>query len=157
MLITSQNAQWPLDHILEVPVLDLKTAAAFLVNRTGAGQEAAARELAVELGGLPLALEQAAAYMQATGALHRPVPGAVPGASLDLLARGEVAGYGKRVTTTWALAFDQLQRAAPRRGGAAAAAGMLRPRGGPAGLLLQPRPRTFGQSARRWRHCSGRC
>ena len=44
-----------------------EVAADFLVNRTGDADRAAALELAAELGGLPLALEQAAAYMQATG------------------------------------------------------------------------------------------
>ena len=31
----------------------------------------------------------------------------------DLLARGEPEGYGKRVTTTWRLAFDQIEQADP--------------------------------------------
>jgi hypothetical protein len=32
----------------------------------------------------------------------------------DLLARGEPEGYGKRVTTTWRLAFDQIEQAEPQ-------------------------------------------
>ena len=121
--------------------MDTGTAAAFLVSRTGqAGQDAAARELAAELGGLPLALEQAAAYMQASG---RSIGGYLElfrQRSLDLLGRGEAAGYGKQVTTTWALAFDQIQQGAP------GAAGLLRllaccaPEAIPLGSLLQPRP-----------------
>jgi hypothetical protein len=141
VLITSRSALWPPGQVLDVPVLDTRTAAGFLVNRTGAaGQEPAARELAIELGGLPLALEQAAAYMQATG---RDMAGYLElfrDRSLELLARGEVAGYGEQVTTTWALAFDQIGQAAP------GAAGLLRllaccaPDAIPLGLLLCPRP-----------------
>ena len=142
VVITSQSALWPPPgQVLEVRVLETETAARFLVNRAGgAGQEDAARELAAELGGLPLALEQAAAYMQAAG---RSVTGYLElfrQRSLDLLGRGEAAGYGKQVTTTWALAFDQIQQ------GSAGAAGLLRllaccaPEAVPLSLLLQPRP-----------------
>ena len=67
VLITTQNQHWPPGQALDVPVLDPEVAADFLVNRTGDADRAAAGELAGELGGLPLALEQAAAYMQATG------------------------------------------------------------------------------------------
>jgi hypothetical protein len=145
VLITTQDARWPAGQVLDVPVLDNETAAAFLVSRTAAaGQEAAAQELAIELGGLPLALEQAAAYMQATG---RSISGYVKlfrQRGMELLARGEAAGYGKQVTTTWALAFDQIERAAP------GAAGLLRllaccaAEAVPLGLLLQPRPDLVG-------------
>ena len=65
-VITSQNPNWP-GQPLEVPVLDPDVAAGFLVSRTGDTNRQAAWDLADMLGGLPLALEQAAAYTQATG------------------------------------------------------------------------------------------
>jgi hypothetical protein len=67
VLITTRSAVWPHGHAVEVPVLGTAVAAGFLVNRTGDADERAAQELAGELGGLPLALEQAAAYVQASG------------------------------------------------------------------------------------------
>ena len=67
VLITTQNQHWPPGQAIDVPVLDPEVTADFLVNRTGDADQAAARELADQTGGLPLALEQAAAYMQATG------------------------------------------------------------------------------------------
>ena len=67
VLITTQNQHWPPGQALEVPVLDHGVAADFLVNRTGDPDRAAASDLAAEMDGLPLALEQAAAYIQATG------------------------------------------------------------------------------------------
>ena len=67
VLITSRNALWPSKQAIEVPVLDADAATGFLVDRAGDPDERAARALAGELGGLPLALEQAAAYAQATG------------------------------------------------------------------------------------------
>lgn len=121
VLITSQYPHWPGGQALEVRVLDQAKAAEFLMTRTGgsAKDEEAAGELARELGGLPLALEQAAAYMQATGRRIPDYLGLFRERSAELLARGDPAGYDKRVTTTWALAFADLGQGGP-------AAGLLR-------------------------------
>ena len=122
VVITSQFGSWPGRQVLEVPVLDRAVAAGFLLDRagaTGAGEEAAAVELAGELGGLPLALEQAGAYMQASGRTVTGYLGLFRARRAELLGRGDPAGYDKRVTTTWALAFAGL-------GGAGPAAGLLR-------------------------------
>ena len=67
VLITSRGALWPPGQGLEVPPLEVAAAAGFLASRTGDPDGQAAAVLAAELGGLPLALEQAAAYLQATG------------------------------------------------------------------------------------------
>ena len=67
VLITSRNQIWPPGQAVEVPMLDRAVAAEFLAARTGDADRRAALELAGELGGLPLALEQAGAYMQASG------------------------------------------------------------------------------------------
>ena len=108
VLITTQNQHWPPGQALDVPVLDLEVAAAFLVDRTGDPDQAAARELAVALGGLPLALEQAAAYMQATGTtLARYLP-MFRDRQADLLARGEAAGHPADVAATLGLALSRL-------------------------------------------------
>ena len=121
VVITSQYAHWPRGQGLEVPVLDQTAAAGFLLARTGAGleEEQAAGELAGELGGLPLALEQAGAYMQASGRRIGEYLGLFRARRAELLGRGDPAGYDKRVTTTWALAFAEL-------GGDGPAAGLLR-------------------------------
>ena len=81
VLITSRNQIWPPGQAVEVPVLDPQVAAEFLAVRTGDADRRAALELAGELGGLPLALEQAGAYMQASGRGIAGVPGVVPGAA----------------------------------------------------------------------------
>ena len=120
VLITTQNQHWPPGQALDVPVLDTEVAADFLVNRTGDADRAAARELAAELGGLPLALEQAAAYMQATGTtLARYLP-LFRDRQADLLARGEAAGHPADVAATLGLALSRLAGEAP------AAAGLVR-------------------------------
>ena len=118
VVITSQYAHWPGGQVMDVPMLDRATAAAFLLARTGASpeHEQAAAELAVELGGLPLALEQAAAYMQAAGRGIEDYLGLFRARRDELLDRGEAAGYDKRVTTTWALAFAELGQHGPAVG-----------------------------------------
>jgi hypothetical protein len=99
VLITSRNPLWGAGQTIEVPMLEQEIAAAFLIDRTrDVGQEVAARNLADELGGLPLALEQAAAYMQATGRSITDYLALFQQQRLGLLARGEPAGYDKRVT-----------------------------------------------------------
>jgi hypothetical protein len=94
VLITSQSQYWPGGWAIQVPVLDQDVAAQFLTARTGDTDRESALELAGELDGLPLALEQAAAYMQATGTpLARYLP-LFRARQSDLLERGEAAGTG---------------------------------------------------------------
>ncbi len=139
VLITSQEPHWP-GQAVDIPVLDREVAAAFLLTRTASADRSAAIELATELGGLPLALEQACAYMQATGRSIAGYLALFRQRRTDLLARGEIAGYSKQVTTTWALAFDQLQHASPQAIGLLRLLACCAPEQIPLNLLLQPRP-----------------
>jgi hypothetical protein len=140
VLVPSQNQNWPHGQAVDVPVLDIEVAADFLVNRTGDPDEQAAASLAGELGGLPLALEQAAAYMQATGARVAVYLATLRQRRADLLARGEATGYSKTVATTWALAFDRLEHAEPGAVGLLRLLACYAPEAVPLRLLLQPRP-----------------
>jgi hypothetical protein len=145
VVITSQFAYWPGGQALEVPVLDRAVAAAFLLARTGAAstEATAAGELADELGRLPLALEQAGACMQAAGRSIREYLGLFRQRREELLGRGDPVGSDKRVTTTWALAFADLEQSS-------LAVGLLRlvaccaAEDIPLDLLLQPRPALGG-------------
>ena len=140
VLITSRNALGPPGETVEVPVLDVDAAAGFLVDRAGDPDEQAARALAEDLGGLPLALEQAAAYTQASGGSLAGYLALFQQRRGEILARGEPSGYPATVATTWALAFDQLEQSA------SAATSLLRllahfaPEAIPLQLLLQPQP-----------------
>jgi hypothetical protein len=97
-------------------MLDADVADEFLVNRTGAADSSAARDLARELGGLPLALEQAAAYMEVTGLSLAEYLGRIGQQWAVLLARGEPLGYDKRVATTWSLVHGPGRGSGLRRG-----------------------------------------
>jgi len=147
VLITSRNQIWPGGQALEVPVLDPQVAAEFLASRTGDADRQAGLDLAGELGGLPLALEQAAAYVEATGGtlaeyltsfLHR---------RPEMLGRGEPTGYRQTVATTWTLAFEDLEHTAPGAAGLLRLLAFCAPEAIPLRLLLQPRPDLAGQLA----------
>ena len=136
VLITTQNQHWPPGQALDVPVLDTEVAAGFLVNRTGDADRASARELADQLGGLPLALEQAAAYVQATGTT---LAGYLPlfrARQAELLARGEAAGHPADVAATLGLALSRLAGEAPAAAGLARVLAFLAPEPVPLTLLL---------------------
>ena len=136
VLITTQNQHWPPGQALDVPVLDPGVAADFLADRTGDPDRAAAGELAAELGGLPLALEQAAAYMQATGTtLARYLP-LFRARQADLLGRGEAVGHPVDVAATLGLALSRLAGQAPAAAGLVRLVAFLAPEPVPLPLLL---------------------
>jgi hypothetical protein len=148
VLITSRNALWPPGQELEVPVLDLEAAAGFLVTRTGDTDRHAAEGLAEAVGGLPLALEQAAAYAQATGNSLATYLALFQRRRQDLLDRGQPARYGGTVFTTWALAFTQLEHSDPGASGLLRLLAFCAPEAIPLRLLLQPRPGLAEQLSR---------
>jgi hypothetical protein len=140
ILVTSQNPNWPHGQSLAVPVLEADVAADFLITRTSDPDVQAARELASELDGLPLALAQAAAYILATGGTLARYLGLFKQRRPDLLSRGERAENSRTVATTWSLAFGHLEQSA------LSAVDLLRllaccaPEPIPLSLLLQPHP-----------------
>ncbi|HYO49723.1 MAG TPA: FxSxx-COOH system tetratricopeptide repeat protein [Chloroflexia bacterium] len=68
VIITSRNPNWgEIASPLQVKVLKPEKGAEFLLSRTGQKDKASARQLSEELGGLPLALAQAGAYIEASG------------------------------------------------------------------------------------------
>ena len=145
VLITSRNQIWPPGQALDVPVLDPQVAAEFLVSRTGDPDRRAALDLAGELGGLPLALEQAAAYVQASGDSLAGYLALFRQRRADMLGRGEPTGYRETVATTWRLAFEDLQQAAPGAVGLLRLLAFCAPEAIPLRLLLQPRPGLAGR------------
>ena len=147
VLITSRNQIWPPGQALDVPVLDSEVAAEFLVSRTGDTDRRAALELAGELGGLPLALEQAAAYVQASGDSLTGYLASFRQRRADLLGRGEPTGYPQTVATTWRLAFEDVQQAAPGAAGLLRLLAFYAPEAIPLWMLLQPSPGLAGQLA----------
>jgi hypothetical protein len=140
VLITSRNALWPPGQALEVSVLDLEAAAGFLSVRTGDADRQAAAGLAKAVGGLPLALEQAAAYAQATGNSLADYLVLFRRRRAGLLARGGPAAYGGTVAAAWALTSGQLEESAPGAAGLLRLLAFCASEAVPLRLLLRPRP-----------------
>jgi tetratricopeptide (TPR) repeat protein len=112
VLITSRNPAWQgLGRPLEVEVLSPPEAVAFLLQRTGQGDEAAAAALAEDLGYLPLALDQAGAYLEVTGRTLNEYLEFFRSSRLDLWAQEAAPRhYEKTVATTWELAMQQVRQ-----------------------------------------------
>ena len=136
VLITSQSAAWAGGQAVEVPMLGTKVATGFLVNRTSDPDERAAEDLAGELGGLPLALEQAAAYIQATGITLAEYVSVFRDRRADLLARGEAAGHPAHAAATLGLALSRLGEESPAAAGLARLLACLAPEPVRLALLL---------------------
>ena len=114
-LITSRHRHWAgVAHALDVPVLPRPDAVAFLLGRTGQTDRGAADTLADALGDLPLALEQAAAYIDDAGISLAAYLTRFQTRRADLLRRGRAAtGYPDTVWTTWDLSIEAARRANP--------------------------------------------
>lgn len=114
ILVTSRDPNWRgVAQSLEVKTLDTEAAAKFLLERTGQADAAAARELALELGGLPLALEQAGAYGEATGQPLAAYLRLFRQRWKELMQRSQPADYPATVATTWEISFEAAQRECP--------------------------------------------
>jgi tetratricopeptide (TPR) repeat protein len=98
---------------LAVDVMEPGEAVAFLLHRTGSDDEAAAGELAEELGGLPLALAQAAAYAEEVRLSLVEYLARYRRAYARLLAEGTPHDYPAPVATTWRLNMEQVAAASP--------------------------------------------
>jgi tetratricopeptide (TPR) repeat protein len=108
ILITSQNPNWRgLAETREIYILPRAKALEFLCKRTGEQDSQASDCLCNALGDLPVALEQAAAYMEATGVSIQDYFTRFETYAPELL-RFSSKDCPKSVFTTWQIAFDQL-------------------------------------------------
>jgi nucleoside phosphorylase/tetratricopeptide (TPR) repeat protein len=119
VLITSRNPAWGgVARPLDVKVWDRPESVAFLLKRTGRKvttdekEKAAAWQLAEELGDLPLALEQAGAYIEACGCSIADYLAMFRSQRQEVLKRGKPSqDYPDTVATTWELSFQKVKEA----------------------------------------------
>jgi tetratricopeptide (TPR) repeat protein len=119
VLVTSRYAAWAgMAQGLTVEKLSDEAAADFLLRRTGEENAVAARHLAAALQGLPLALVQAAAYIETTRRSLEDYATLFAERTEELLAWSEnLDPHDRTVATTWELSFAALQRDAPDAAG----------------------------------------
>ncbi len=114
VLATSRSPGWgALGGRVEVDILDRTETVTLLRARIPALAEDLADQLAAELGDLPLAAAQAAAYLEQTALPAEDYLRRFRSRRATLLARGDVVGYHGRVDTAWALSLDRLRTEDP--------------------------------------------
>jgi tetratricopeptide (TPR) repeat protein len=112
VLVTSRHPAWgALAQPIQVDVFDRIEAVTLLLRRTPDQDQASAAQLAEQLGDLPLALEQAAAYLERTGMPLAAYLAAYQRRRQQLLAKGHPVAYQGQVETTWQLSIDRLDPA----------------------------------------------
>ena len=112
VVVTSRYSAWGrLARPLPVRVWQPRESVDFLLRRTGHEDEAAAGQLAEELGYLPLALEQAAAYIEHAARSLAGYLGLFRERKLALFQNG-TSGSDETVTvaTTWDMSFEQARK-----------------------------------------------
>jgi hypothetical protein len=109
LLITSRNHEWAeVSRLVEVDVLPRAEAITLLRARAPAVPAAGAEHIAAALGDLPLALEQAGAWLAASGMSSTDYLHAVRHRTREILAEGKPPAYPAPVAATWTLAVDTL-------------------------------------------------
>ena len=144
VLLTSRSQAWGgTAEKIRVGVLPRDEAVALLLRRaevatpTDAQREAADR-VADALGDLPLALEQAAAYVDEAGIAFDAYLDLFQQRRADLLAEGTLStAYPDTVATTWSLAFEKAEAECPAAGGLLRLCACLAPDDIPADLIRQ--------------------
>jgi tetratricopeptide (TPR) repeat protein len=112
VLVTSRDASW--EHyasLAELEVFVPMEAVTFLLARSGSSDQAAAAQIADLLGSLPLALEQAGAYIRETGVGLAAYLERLRQFPALALARGEPRDRdpSDTVATTWRVSLDRVQ------------------------------------------------
>jgi tetratricopeptide (TPR) repeat protein len=141
VLVTSRSSAWQgVADPVPVELLSPEAAAGLLAERTGDRDHQAAVRLAEELGRLPLAVEQAAAYATQQRLSLAAYLTMFRERRAELLARGQPLAYEGTVAAAFTLALDQLQRHDPAALQLLELCALLAPDEIPVGSLLDQAP-----------------
>jgi TIR domain/NB-ARC domain len=97
-----------LGRVLELDVLDLRSSVALLRTRVPDLVQDVAEEIAAELGRLPLALEQAAAYLDRSTMPGWNYLALLRRRAADLYPRGAVSGRRETIATLWDITLERI-------------------------------------------------
>ncbi|MDN3359126.1 FxSxx-COOH system tetratricopeptide repeat protein [Actinomadura sp. DC4] len=114
VLITSRNKAWSrVATPLEIDVFTIGESVEHLMRRVPGLSAANALDLGTALGFLPLAVEQAAAWLETTGVPAETYLEMLQTQTAEILATDAPPDYPAPVASTWALSFRQLSEASP--------------------------------------------
>jgi tetratricopeptide (TPR) repeat protein len=109
VLVTSRTPAWTgLAATIGVDVLARSESVAFLHHRGGLGAQEAAK-LAEALGDLPLALEQAAAYLEETATSPDEYLDLLDTHARELFTLGRLATSVQTIATTWTVSLQRIR------------------------------------------------
>ena len=109
VIITTRRGGFAaLGHVLDLDVIDLPDAVRLLHARVpGLGQDIG-EQIAEELGRLPLALEQAAAYLDMSGMAGQDYLDLLRDRGPEVHRRGQVAGRPDTIATLWDISVSRI-------------------------------------------------
>ena len=137
VLVTSRNPSWSgLASTVQVDVLRRSEAVMFLQRRAGL-EAAQAEALAEALGDLPLALEQAAAYLEETSTPAADYLDLLRDRGPELFALGRSVTSEQTIATTWTLSLDRIRAQTPAAQDLLALCAFLAPDDLPRSLLVE--------------------
>jgi tetratricopeptide (TPR) repeat protein/CO dehydrogenase nickel-insertion accessory protein CooC1 len=114
VLITSRNQAWTHSaEPLEVDVFSREESVAHLLRHIPQLDLEDARQVADALGHLPLAIEQASAWLEETGMSARAYVDELATQSAKILGLNQPPGYQMPVVATWNLSFERLKERSP--------------------------------------------
>ncbi len=144
VIITSRQSVWDgLAETLVVKVFQREKmegeSVDFLLKKTGKSDRKGAADLASELGDLPLALEQAGAYIKESGISFSDYAARLKKLRgqdrKELLSQGKPQNYPDSVATTWEISFQAVRGAIPAAGDLLSLFAFLAPDAIPRSLL----------------------
>jgi tetratricopeptide (TPR) repeat protein len=137
VLITSRDRAWGrVAESLPLDVLRREESVGLLGRRTGHHDEASAAALAELLGDLPIALEEAAAYVEATEVPLSRYLQLARERTVELFGLDRPAGDEQRVATTWSVSLERVRDEAPAAEALLSLSSFLAPEGVPRDLPL---------------------
>ena len=114
LVTTRRRAQFGgLGEVLELDLMQPDDAVALLSKRMPGIAADTARAIATELDGLPLALEQAAAYLDQTGIDPADYLTLLQGRAIEVFDRGAVVGRKDTIATLWDISLEQISVVSP--------------------------------------------
>lgn len=109
ILITSRNTNWAsIGKVKEIEEFTEKEAEKFMIKRTGEMNKNRLIDLIKELGYLPLALEQAGAYIVNSSKSYEEYYELYKKYKIEILKKYPPLGYNHTVATTWAISIDKI-------------------------------------------------
>ena len=115
VLITSRNRQLQQFEIIDIDVFTEEEACNFIEKYTKRTADEYFKELAYKMGYLPLALDQAGAYMYIHQKSYKDYLALYNKKNLALLSKYKHDADKKTITTTWQISFDKVVNPAAKQ------------------------------------------